>query len=88
MSSEEESEQTPGLAEIQRHRDPVGDESDEEVMRDVGPKGAIADNMIDSIVELLVTNHFHVPGYGVQPQVGTSGVEAHQPVGLHQWIVP
>lgn len=34
-------------------------------MGDVGPKGAVTDGVVDSVVEFGVGDLFHVPGYRI-----------------------
>jgi len=48
-------------------------------MCDVGPESAITVNMIDSVVEFLVGDLFHVKSDGVQPEVSSTDVEVHEP---------
>jgi len=63
VCSNQESEQTGGLAELERHSDPGSDYGDEKIMGHVSPKGAIAYNFVYRFVELFISDQFHVPGY-------------------------
>jgi len=79
MCSKEKSEQTPGLTHFKRHCDNFSNCTNEEVMCYVGPESAITVNMIDSVVEFLVGDLFHVKSDGVQPEVSSTDVEVHKP---------
>ena len=55
------------MAQAKRSYDPISDQRNPEIVGNISPQGTVANDVINSIIEFLVSYGLHIPSHGIKP---------------------